>query len=111
MKLVRYLQEAELVKSTNVKQANGTYIKSFTHIEDYKVQKKNLNDEVDATIYGANIVKMLNITSPLGDLEKYLMTKVDNKEDNISLYFIMLNNTRYKINSVIESGITIERVQ
>lgn len=111
MKLIRYLQKAELVKSTNIKQENGTYIKTFTKIKDYQVQEKSLDDEVNATIYGANIVKMLNISSPLGDLEKYLITKVDNKEDNISLYFIKLNNTRYKINSVVKSGVTIERVQ
>lgn len=111
MKLIRYLQKVELVKSTNEKQANGEYIKSFNHVEYYRVQKKNLDDEVNATIYGANIIKMLNITTPLGDLEKFLMSKVDNKEDNISLYFIILNNTRYKINSAMESGVTIERVQ
>lgn len=110
MKLIRYLEKIELVKSTNEKQANGTYIKTFNHVADYKIQKKNLNDEVNATVYGADIIKMLNISTPLGDLEKYLISKVDNKEDNISLYFIILNNTRYKINSVVESGITIERV-
>ena len=109
MKLVRYLEEIELLKATNVKQDNGTNIKSFELVKKYKVQKNNLDDEVNATIYGADIVKMWNISTPLKDLEKYLIPKVDNKEDNISLYFIKLDNHRYRIKSVKESGIVIER--
>ena len=50
------------------------------------------------------------ISTALKDLENYLKTKVDNKEDNLSLYFIILDNTRYKIVSVKDNGIKIERV-
>ena len=110
MKLVRYLEEVELVKSTNVKQPNGTEVKTFTHIGNYKIQKKRLDDEVSATIYGANITKMWDISTALGDLESYLIPKVENQKDNISLYFIVLKNTRYKINSVKDNSITIERL-
>ena len=110
MKLIRYLQEVELVKSTNQKQSNGTIIKTFAHIGDYRIQKKSLEDEVSASIYGANITKMLNISSPLGDLEKYLLPKVENQKDNISTYFIVIEETRYKINSVKDNGIVIERI-
>ena len=110
MKLVRYLKQVELVKSSSIKQSNGTVIKEFAHIEFYKVQKKRLEDEVSASIYGANITKMWNISSPLGDLEKYLIPKVENQEDNISLYFIILDDARYKINSVKEDGIDIEKI-
>lgn len=110
MKLIRYLEKVELVKAIPEKQSNGTYIKDFIHIGYYKIQKKNLDDEVNATIYGANISKMWDITTPLGDLEEYLITKVDNKEDNISLYYIILDNMRYKIDSAKASGIKIERV-
>lgn len=111
MKLIRYLQTVTLLKSENVKQANGSTVKEFVPIQNYRVQKKTLDDEVNATIYGADINKMWDISSPLQDLEEYLIPKVDNKEDNISLYFILLENSRYKINSVKISGITIERVQ
>lgn len=110
MKLVRYLEKVELVKSVNKKQSNGTFIKTFTKIGDYRVQKKSLDDEVSATIYGANITKMLEISTALGDLEEYLIPKVDNQKDNVSFYFIVLNDTRYKISSVRSNGITIERV-
>lgn len=110
MKLIRYLQEIKLLKSENIKQPNGVYKKSFSEVAKYKVMKKNLDDQVSATVYGANIVKMLSISTALGDLEEYLIPKVENTEDNISLYFIELDGTRYKINSVNEYNVTIERV-
>ena len=53
---------------------------------------------------------MWDISTPLKDLEEYLIPKVDNQEDNISLYFIELEGSRYKINSARINGITIERV-
>lgn len=111
MKLIRYLEEVKLLKSVNTKQANGVYKKTFEIVgKPYQVQARTLNDEVSATIYGANIVKMLNISSPLGNLEALLMPKVDNTEDNISLYFIERNNHRYKIVSVTGGSIDLERV-
>lgn len=110
MKLIRYLEDAELLKSVNTKQDNGFVTKEFSHVNTHKIQIKTIKDEVNATIYGADIVRMFEISTPLGDLEKYLITKVDNKEDNISLYFIKINNTRYKINSVTQTSITIERL-
>lgn len=110
MKLIRYLESIELLKSENQKQSNGTYKKSFTKIDDYKVQVKTLDDEVDATIYGANINKMFSINTPLQDLEEYLIPKVDNVEDNISLYFIQYKNSKYKIVSVTKNEIKIERI-
>ena len=111
MRMIRYLEDVELVKAIEVKQTNGTkIIKDYENIGEYRIQKKSLEDEVSASIYGANITRMWNIASPLGDLEEYLIPKVDNQEDNISLYYIILGNTRYKINSVKDSGIDIERV-
>ena len=110
MKMLRYLIEVSLLKSENEKQSNGVYIKTFNEIDKYKVVKENLKDQISATIYGANIDKMLRLSTPLGDLEKYLLPKVDNKEDNISLYFIQIGETKYKVKSVTESDITVERL-
>lgn len=110
MKLIRTLRTATLLKTNNVKQSNGVYIKTFNKIKDYKVAKQNLKDQISATIYGANIDKMLKISTALGDLEEYLLPKVDNKADNISLYFILINGTKYKIKSVTDNDITIERL-
>lgn len=110
MKLIRYLKEVRLLKSTKVKQINGSYVKSFELIDTYNVQVNNLEDEISATIYGSNIDNMLSISDALKELYSYLITKVDNVEDNISLYFIEIGTIKYKINSVKESGIVIERL-
>lgn len=110
MKLLRYLEEVELHKSVKIKQRNGSYVNEYKLVNKYKVQKQNLTDQVSATIYGANITKMFKISTPLMSLENYLIPKVDNKTDNISLYAIKLNNNMYRIRSVLESGIEIERI-
>lgn len=109
MKLIRNLIEVKLLKAIKTKASNGTYIKTFNYINSYNIEKQDLTDEVSATIYGASIDKMLRISSPLNDLEKYLIPKVENEADNISLYYIQIGNVKYKINSVKESGITLER--
>jgi hypothetical protein len=109
--LLRYLKPTTLHKAEKTKQKNGIYTNSYTKINDYKVQTQNLtDDEVSATIYGANINKMLRLSSPLHELEKYLLPKVDNKTDNISLYYIKYNDKLYKINAVAEDRVDIELV-
>lgn len=110
MKLIRHIEKVNLLKSSKEKQANGTYIDTFKGISSYPIVKKNLRDEISATIYGSNINKMYSISSPLGDLEEYLLSKVNNKEDNVSLYCIEYKNSKYKITSVTETDIIIDRI-
>lgn len=110
MKLIRHLKEVSLLKSTKVKQPNGQYVKSYTKVHGYNVLIRNLEDEVSATVYGTNINKMLNISDALDELYKYLIVKVENVEDNISLYAINIDNTLYKIVSVKPNNIHIERI-
>ena len=110
MKLIRYLRDAKLLKSVNVKQPNGTYVKTFYKLEDYKVQIRNLEDEISATVYGSNINKMLSISTALGDLESYLIPKVANDVDNISYYFVEIGEVKYKIVSVKSNNIVLERL-
>lgn len=109
--LLRYLKPITLKKAEKEKQANGTYKNFYNDIDSYKVQMQSLtDDEVSATIYGANITKMLRLSSPLGNLEEYLLPKVDNKEDNISNYYIEYKSRTYKIVSVSEDRIDMELV-
>lgn len=110
MKLVRYLEPAKLLKSVREKQTNGAMIDTYSDIQLYKIQANTLNDEVSATIYGSNVVNMLSISTALGNLEELLQTKINNKKDNISLYFIEYNNSIYKIKSVSDNSIIIERL-
>jgi len=109
MKLVRYLKEAKILKAVKEKQSNGSYVKSFQLVDTYNVQINTLEDEISATIYGANIDKMLSIMDSLERLYMFFIAKVDNIQDNISLYYVQIDNVKYKIKSVKESGIIIER--
>lgn len=109
--LLRYLKPVTLKKANKVKQSNGTYTNIYDIISVYNVQIQSLTDDtVSATIYGANLNKMLRISSPLQELEKYLLPKVDNKEDNISLYYIFYGTKTYKIVAVSEDRIDLELV-
>lgn len=108
--LLRYLEEATLKKSVKVKQSNGYPIDTYSVIGVYKVQRKELTDDLNANIYGADVYKMIRIKSINQELEDILIEKSNNSSDNISLYYIYLKNKKYKIKSVNESGINIELI-
>ena len=110
-RLLRYLETVELKKANYSKDPNGArVVAEYTLIQKYKVQSQYLNDEVSASIYGSNLVNVKRISSPLKDLEKFLLTKVNNKKDNVSKYFIFVNGVIYKIISVTDSRVDIERI-
>lgn len=108
--LLRYLKKVELKKASKEKQSNGSYIEKYTSIKKYSVQEQELDDQISASIYGASIINMLRIKSPLNDLESYLKEKINNTEDNISQYFIFIDSKRYKVLSVTRRGIDLELV-
>ena len=108
--LLRYLKQITLQKATRTKRPNGTPEDTFQDIRRYKVQEQELDDEVSASVYGANLYKMTRIKSVRSELENYLYTKVNNKEDNISNYYIVIKNKKYKIKSVNVKGIDLELV-
>ena len=108
--LLRYLKEATIKKATKTKQNNGTYKESLADIGIYKIQQQELNDEVTASIYGANLYKMIRIKSVKNELENYLYTKVNNKLDNVSNYYVFIDAKKYKIVSVNQRGIDLELI-
>ena len=108
--LLRYLETITLKKNIKTKQPNGSYVESYEAIKDYKVQKKELNDEVSASVYGASLINMLRIKTPLGDLEYFLSSKLNNEKDNISQYSIFYKERKYRIKSVNSKGIDIELI-
>lgn len=99
----------QLKKADKVKQSNGTYIDSYTLIDNYYTQKQSLQDEVSATIYGANLNNILRLKSTDRSLENYLKTKLNNTQDNVSKYFVFINDVQYKIVAVNDDYIDIER--
>ena len=108
--LLRRLINVTLKKAVIVKQENGSRLEEYEIIDDYEVSKENLDDQVSASIYGASIIKMLRIKSPLSKLENYLETKLNNTTDNISKYYFFIGENKYKIKSVGNKGIDIELV-
>lgn len=108
--LLRNLETIILKKSISVKQPNGSRIDEYETIKKYEVQKQELDDQISASIYGASIVDMLRIKTPLSKLEDLLKAKINNQSDNISKYFIFINDSKYKIKSVNSKGIDIELI-
>lgn len=104
---LRYLKSVDLKKATREKQPNGTYIETLTLISSYQVQTQELNDDVSVSIYGADLNKITRIKSVNRELEVYLKSKLNNEEDNISKYYISIDDTQYKIKSVRENWIDI----
>lgn len=107
---LRYLQTVSLKRANKEKQSNGVYVDTYDLVKDYRVQLEDLSDEVSASIYGANLYKVKRLKSPNKVLEKYLSTKLNNEVDNISKYFLFIDNVIYKINDSQISGVTIERI-
>lgn len=109
--LLRYLKEYNLYKVVKEKQANGSTIDTYEMLGSYKVEKQDLTtDEVAVSVYGADINSILRLSSVLGDLEKLLLTKVSNLEDNISKYVIGDDKVKYRIKSVSEDRVDIQRL-
>jgi hypothetical protein len=107
---LRYLKSVDLKKATKTKQPNGTYIDTLTLVSSYSVQTQELSDDVSVSIYGADLNKITRIKSVNRELEVYLKSKVNNEEDNISKYFIIIDGYQHKIKSVRENWIDIELV-
>lgn len=108
---LRYLKNVKLYKAIKVKQANGVKVNSYTKIDDYKAQLQEITDEASISIYGATVNKMYRLSSPRKVLEQYLKPKINDNQDNISLYFVEYNNVLYKINAVRENWIDIEYIE
>ena len=108
MKQLRRLSEATLQKATKVKQTNGTSLTTYSDIGTFRVIAQEITDSVYASIYGANVSKMLRLSSTLDQLEAYLKTKTTDTADNLSLYFILIGNKRFKITAVYNGWIDIE---
>lgn len=104
---LRYLKSVDLKKATKTKQPNGTYLETLTLISSYSVQTQELTDEISASIYGADLNKITRIKSVNNELEAYLKSKLNNEEDNISKYYIFIDDVQHKIKSVRENWVDI----
>lgn len=110
MKQLIRLEEVELYKIISSQSSNGDFVKTPTLINSYKVIKESLTDNISATVYGANINKMVRFSSVNKELEKYLFTKWNNTSDNVSKYQIKYDDNFYKIKNLTERYIDGERL-
>lgn len=101
------LKDVELQKAESLKQDNGAMVSNYTTVASFQCVVEQLSDAVSASIYGADVTRMYRLTSVHNALEQLLASKMNNTSDNISKYFIMYNNIRFKIVSVRENGIDI----
>lgn len=109
--LIKNLEKATLKKATKTRTNTGNLVNTeYEKIDDFRIQEQVLQDEITSTMYGADVNKMLRIASPLHRLERYLLPKVDNIEDNISNYYLFYKDVQYKIVAVRDYYIDISRL-
>lgn len=110
MKQLIRLEEVELYNVISTQSPNGDFIKTESLIDTYEVIKESLTDSISATVYGANLNKMVRFSSVNKKLENFLFTKWNNTSDNISKYLIKYDGNYYKINSLTARYVDGERL-
>lgn len=110
MKQLTRLESVNLNKIGKETLPDGDFKEIETLVGSYKVIIQELNDDVSATIYGADVNKILRISSVNKILEILLKEKLNNTSDNISKYRISYNNSSYKVKDVKSKYIDIERL-
>ena len=110
MKQLTRLESIELYKIGKEILPDGDSQETEILVGSYKVVIQELNDNVSATLYGADINKILRISSVNKILEILLKEKLNNSSDNISKYRISYGTSKYKVKDVKSKYIDIERL-
>lgn len=105
---LRYLQPCTLEKVIRSKEPNGAFIDSYEVVKDYLVQPQEIADEVSASIYGANLNRMVRLVSPRDVMALELKELVNRSADNISGYVVNYDGDRYSIKAVRRRWIDLE---
>lgn len=108
MKQLRYLHTCILCSRERIKQANGDIVGQYPDIREYLIQAQEIADETSASIYGADINKMLRISSPRSELEDVLLEKINFTSDNVTNYCIKFGRFVYEIKSVKKNWIDLK---
>lgn len=106
MKLTR-LENIELCKIINNTLPDGERTETYETTPYQAIIEYLYKDEIAVTMYGADVDKTLRICTIKNQLEKLLLTKVNNKSDNISKYLINYNDKKYAILKVTPRYIDI----
>lgn len=108
MKLTR-LKEIILYRTTKITLPDGERTNSYDEGKSYQaIIQYLMNDRVAVTTYGADIDKIHRICTLHNELENFLISKVRNKEDNVSNYVIKYNGNYYNILKVTPKWIEMK---
>lgn len=110
MKQLIRLKEVSLYKSVPIELPDGDYSDTLSLIGKYKVIIEELIDEISVELYGADLNRMIRLSSVNSNLEKYLYTKLNNTSDNISKYEIEFLDNKYEIKNVRMNYIDCKRL-
>ena len=110
MKQLTRLESIDLYKIGKEILPDGDSQETEILVGSYKVVIQELNDNVSATLYGADINKILRISSVNKILEILLKEKLNNTSDNISKYRISYGTSKSKVKDVKSKYIDIERL-
>ena len=108
MKLTR-LKEIILYRTTKITLPDGERTDSYDEGKSYQaIIQYLMNDRVAVATYGADIDKIHRICTLHNELENFLISKVRNKEDNVSNYIIKYNGNYYNILKVTPKWIEMK---
>jgi len=108
MKLTR-LKEIILYRTTKITLPDGERTDSYDEGKSYQaIIQYLMNDRVAVATYGADIDKIHRICTLHNELENFLISKVRNKEDNVSNYVIKYNGNYYNILKVTPKWIEMK---
>lgn len=101
------LEDILLVRVEKIVKNDGDPGEIYHDPMPYQSTIQYLDDSVSATIYGADITKTYRISSIRNELESLLLPKVNNTNDNISMYLIQYKEHLFKIARVTPKYIDI----
>lgn len=97
MKLIR-LEDITLYKIQKITLPDGERSEQLNEGLPYQALIQYVfNDEVAVATYGADVDKVHRVATLHNELEKLLIPKVRNKQDNVSNYVIKYNGNLYNI--------------
>lgn len=99
MRLTR-LEKVTLYEVTKGVKPDGDPTEDYELISEYDAGVQYLDDSVAASVYGANVTKTYRVSSLHSEIEKYLLPRINNSQDNLSNYLIEYLGNKFKIERV-----------
>ena len=95
------------VKST--RGIDGDLVEEYENIFEAEGAIQYLvSDEVENSVYGANLLKTYRFKSIYNDLEQFLLEKTENSPDNLTKYLVEWKGHKYSIVKVTPLYIDIQ---